>query len=344
MNYMRKYKKIRDLYHSLERSRLRTPQYAPAGAKKQTVYFLAPDYDKPAGGNRVIYQHVDILNAAGVSSVVVHQRRGFRYSWFANTTRIQSVAETALSSKDLLVVPETDVDLIGRLDSNIRVVVFNQNSHLTWKRPNSSAIYDAANVKAVIVVSKHNQDMINFAFPRVTTFRVNLSLDGKLFHPPDVAAEKKITYMPRRGADDAHQVLAMLRSRGALRDWELVAIDGISHDEVGEHLRKSRIFLAFTCQEGFGLPAAEAMACGNYVIGVHGYGGSEFFQPSFSSAIAPGDVLNFAKAVEAALEADAIDPEWCRVRGLEASRFVRTEYSIEREKRDVTQIYSSLIQ
>jgi glycosyltransferase involved in cell wall biosynthesis len=344
IHYMGKYKEIRDLYYSLERSRLRTPRYAPAWAKEKTIYFLAPDYDKPSGGNRVIYQHVDILNAAGISSAVVHQRRGFRYSWFANTTRIQSVAEAALSSRDLLVVPEMDVDLVRRLNSNIRVVVFNQNSHLTWKRHNSSAIYDAANVRAVIVVSQHNQDMINFAFPRAITFRVNLSLDEKLFHPPDVAAERKITYMPRRGADDAHQVLEMLRPRTALRDWEVVAIDGVSHDEVGEHLRKSRIFLAFTYQEGFGLPAAEAMACGNYVIGVHGYGGGEFFRPSFCSTIAPGDVLNFAKALEAALEADARDPEWCRARGLEASRFVRTEYSFEREKRDVTQIYSSLIQ
>ena len=46
------------------------------------------------------------------------------------------------------------------------------------------------------------------------------------------------------------------------------------------------------------MPAAEAMACGSYVIGNHGQGGREFFLPEFSTAIEAGDTLAFARAVE----------------------------------------------
>ena len=79
-------------------------------------------------------------------------------------------------------------------------------------------------------------------------------------------------------------------------------MQGLTHAQVAERLRASRIYLAFTHQEGFGLPAAEAMACGNYVIGNHGQAGREFFDSAFSMPIETGNMLGFARAVEAAVE------------------------------------------
>ncbi len=63
----------------------------------------------------------------------------------------------------------------------------------------------------------------------------------------------------------------------------LLILDDYSPDntaEVGRQLAKvvaalrtTKIHLAFTHQEGFGLTSAEAITCGNYVIGQHGFGG-----------------------------------------------------------------------
>src|SRR6476469_3158805 len=94
-----------------ERSRIVIPT-TPQWASRPSVYFLTPDFDEPSGGIRVIYRHVDILNAAGIPAAVLHQRKGFRCRWFENDTRVTSVAESAVSPSDLLVVGELDVDLL----------------------------------------------------------------------------------------------------------------------------------------------------------------------------------------------------------------------------------------
>jgi hypothetical protein len=39
-----------------------------------SVYFGAPDWNVPAGGIRVVYRHVDILNEAGTPAAVLHRR------------------------------------------------------------------------------------------------------------------------------------------------------------------------------------------------------------------------------------------------------------------------------
>src|SRR5215472_11831928 len=71
-----------------------------------TVYYLTPDVVNPSGGVRVIYRHVDTLNALGIPAVVLHTKSGYRCGWFANTTRVAGVADVKLRPSDILVVPE----------------------------------------------------------------------------------------------------------------------------------------------------------------------------------------------------------------------------------------------
>ena len=52
-----------------------------------------------------------------------------------------------------------------------------------------------------------------------------------------------------------------------LADFEIVPFINISQNEVIRILKDSLIFLSFGYPEGFGLPAAEAMACGCVTIG-----------------------------------------------------------------------------
>src|SRR3954454_8941688 len=89
------YKEAARLVERHRRSRLRVPASAAAG-ENPTVYFVTPDYNLPSGGNRVIYRHVDILNSAGISACVVHQRRGFRCTWFNHDTRVTDVGAALL--------------------------------------------------------------------------------------------------------------------------------------------------------------------------------------------------------------------------------------------------------
>jgi glycosyltransferase involved in cell wall biosynthesis len=313
---------------------------------KPTIYFLTPDHDVPSGGIRVIYRHVDLLNAAGIAAFVLHRAPGFRCSWFEHETKVTDFDSAVIRRGDLLVVSELDVDLLAQLPPAIRYVVFNQNSHLTWKRAPDDMVrlYSShPGLAGVVTVSSHNREMLACAFRGSPVQRVHLGIDPALFHPGKGARVPRIGYMPRRGRADARQVLHILRGRGVLEGWEVVPFDGLSHSEVAEQLRTTRIFLAFTHQEGFGLPAAEAMACGNYVIGNHGFAGREFFRPAFSAPVEAGDVMGFVRAVEETITKEREAPGWCEDRGAAASRFILDEYAPAREQHDVARIYTEFL-
>lgn len=338
------YRRVLDSFDRRDRQRLRFKN-GTGRSQSPNIYFLAPDYDRPSGGTMVLYRHIDILNAAGISALALHRRSGFRYSWFDNDTRRVDLAEITLTPNDIVVFPETDVDLVEHLPKGVRYIIFNQNSHFTWRH--GSAVSKAYAVNrpgflGVIAVSEHNRMMLHHAFPDVRVARVHLGLDGQRFTAARSARHRLITYMPRRGRADVELVLHILKERKSLDGWNIVPLDGLHHDQVAEELRKSSIFLASSYQEGFGLPAAEAMACGNYVIGYHGLAGREFFDPAFSAPIEAGDVVAFACAVEQAIKSEAASPGWCREKGLKASAFVLGSYGQERERSEVVAAYSEL--
>ncbi|WP_235777027.1 glycosyltransferase family 4 protein [Rhizobium mesoamericanum] len=316
-----------------------------APSTSPAIYFLTPDYPKPAGGIRVIYRLVDILNAAGVNALVLHQKPHFWCTWFENRTRVGDVSNVTVRQGDLLVVSELDVAVLAALPKGVRYAIFNQNAHMTWQRGPSSAWYAATpDLAGVITVSDHNLEMLRYAYPGCRLERIHLGIDTDLFYPGGASRSRRIAYMPRRGQDDATQVLEILRARGVLDGWEIAALDGLSHRQVAEELRRSRIFLAFTHQEGFGLPAAEAMACGCYVIGNHGFGGREFFQAEICSPVQVGDVLHFAQSVERIIAIENKTDGWCAQKGELASKAIAEVYSQARERDDVLRLFRNFTQ
>jgi len=317
-----------------------------ADRDRPAIYFLTPDYQRPAGGIRVIYRHVEILNAAGLRAYVLHWRRGFKCTWFEHDAPVTDVGAISLGRRDLLVVPELEIGLLAGLPADTPHVIFNQNTHLTWTRsPDTASEHyrSSPGLVGAITVSAHNAAVLSHAFPLLAVRRVHLGLDPAVFHPGDAPRPRRIAYMPRRGQVDARQVLEILKARNSFDGWELSPLDGLSHEQVAAQLRQSRIFLAFTYQEGFGLPPAEAMACGNYVIGHHGYGGREFFRPEFSAPVEAGDVLGYVQAVESTLAEDGADPDWCAARGRAAAAFIRAEYSPARESEEVRAVYDEFL-
>lgn len=328
------------------RRRLAIPTCA-VPARQGTIYFLAGNHDLPTGGMRVIYRHVDILNAAGIRAAVLHRRRGFRCTWFKHHTRVTDTDSISVTPSDLLVVSELDVDLLRGLPRGFPHVVFNQGVHLTWRRDAEWVTQHyrrSVDLRGVVTVSQHSAELLRHAFPDTPVTVVHPSLDPGLFRLGNAERPRRIGYMPRRGKEDASLALAILRARGLPDGWEVVPLHNLTPAEVGDALRACRIFLSFAHQEGFGLPAVEAMGCGAYVIGYHGFGGLEHFRAEFSLPIGAGDVLAMVHAVQWTLEREREDPEWCRRRGREASLFVHDTYSPHREAMAATAFYSSILE
>jgi Glycosyl transferases group 1 len=310
-----------------------------------TVYYLCPDSNVPRGGIRTIYRHVDALNKAGIRAAVVHGRRGFSCSWFDHQTVVIAADSVALTRADVLVVPEFYAGNLGELPAGLPLVIFNQNAYRTFDavRPalGQAPALDVDRVAAMLVVSHDNAEYASYAFPGLRVERVRNSVDGQIFYPAAAAPGRRIAVMPRRRLADCRQVLGLLALRGCLDGWEIVSIDGRPERETAELLRSCAIFLSFSEQEGFGMPPAEAMACGCYVVGFSGLAGREYFDPATSTPVEEGDVLAFARAVERALRAEE-GAQGMRQRALTASARILNDYSPEGQRADLVSFYESL--
>jgi hypothetical protein len=331
--------------HRLPRLRVATAGALPVAASPR-VFYLCPDDDRPRGGLRVIYRHVDTLNAAGITAVAVHHKSGFACSWFEHSTAVSSASDITVTPRDILVIPELYGPDLDRLPLGPRVVIFNQGAYRTFaglssERP-GAPYHGVAGLEAILVVSDDSAEYLHYAFPWLPIERVRNAIDGRIFYPSPAQPGRRLAVMPRRRPGDWAQLLHLLRARGVLGLWDIVIIDHRSERETAETLRNCAIFLSFSEQEGFGLPPAEAMACGCYVIGYTGFGGREIFDPATSSPIEEGNVLAFAKAAERALLAGDEELQMLRQRGLAASARILRDYSPERQRDELLAFFGSL--
>ncbi|HEY2478711.1 MAG TPA: glycosyltransferase [Solirubrobacterales bacterium] len=335
----------RSLVDDLRRRRVlrrrRPPQIrVGAGAGERTIYYLCPDYPVPSGGIRVIYRHVDALNEAGRPAAVLHHADGFRCDWFENRTRVIGAPSVELGPADVLVVPEVYGPFLDQLPRGPRRVAFNQNGYLTFQYVQAGTAPAYGGFEAAMTVSEDSAEMLRFAFPGLRVEVVPNSVDPGLFREGPETPGRRLAYMPRKRPRDAELIFRLLGER--LAGWEVTPIEGASEEETAAMLRAAPVFLALGFREGFGLPAAEAMASGCFVVGFPGFGGREVFDPSFSVAVEDGDVLGAAKALAAACERFESDPEALRADGARAAAAIRERWSRANQEARLLEFFDRL--
>lgn len=342
-----------------------------------TVYYLCPEHKTPVGGVRVIYRHVDILNKHGIPAYVVHKTRRFRVDWFENDTPIvywrnnlfdrltakvgrrldpAAVIELPISggpapkigAADMLVIPEMyGPDLAAAYGRGIKKVVLNQNCYLTFRgysfnRDRLISPYHHKDVLATLINSVDGEEYLKYAFPDLPLFRFRLSIDPERFSYQR-EKKKQICFSRIKNEQDAMQVVNILKFRGALEDFEIVPFINLPQSEVARIYKESLLFLSFGYPEGFGLPPAEAMACGCVAIGFHGGGGKEFFKPEFSYPIEQGDIIGFARTVEEVIQVYKENPEYVQVKGKKAAAYVQEYYSPKLEEQEVIAAWEAIL-
>jgi glycosyltransferase involved in cell wall biosynthesis len=310
------------------------------GSGPGTVYYLCPDHAAPSGGVRAIYRHVDILNAAGRPAAVLHHREGFSCEWFEHSTRILGAGAVRLGPNDVLVVPEIYGPHLDLLPQGPRLVVFNQNAYLTFEHLGTRQQLGYERFAAALTVSEDSAEYLRFAFPSLAVSVVSNAIDPEVFCPADDPPPRRIAMMPRKRPEDAAQIRRLLGAR--FRGWQIVSISSSSEREVAEALRSAPIFLALGKREGFGLPAAEAMACGCFVVGFPGFGGREIFDPACSAPVEDGDVLSAARALAAAIVDYEREPRTLRDAGLRAREHVIERCAPERQRRELITFFEAL--
>ena len=311
------------------------------GRHEPRVLYLAPHFGGPSGGVRVLYRHVDMLRAMGVDAAVLHAQPGFRCTWFDNTTEVVYPDGVVMGPDDVLVVPEYYGAGLTAAPPDVRTVVFNQGAYHTFDNIDLDERVGAPyggipRLELVMAVSHDSVALLETAFPDLPVRRCRPVVDADLFHPGSGPRHRQIAYVSRNRASERHQLLHILRARGL--DWEVVPIAGRAEREVAQIMRESAIFLSFSERDGFGLPPAEAMASGCYVVGYTGGGGDEFFDADCSTPVA-----NLRAFAEGVLEAAAWADDDRAARGARASERILGYYNAAGLESDLSQAYEPLL-
>jgi len=342
------------------------------------ILFVCPDLDQPAGGIKQIYRQVDVLNQLGLNAYVLHGHKNFRVTWFNNktpvlwdyrVTKIDAVkskltirsfmrgirtfkfkkhakAILEITNKDIVVLPEFYGKDLEEAFKDFKTVIYNQNCYYSFRGYNTTnnidnSIYNQDRLKAVIVASEDATKYLN-TFLAKPLFRVKYGIDSSIFKY-NKNKKKQIAYMPRKLWEDAIQVFNIMHYNNIFKDWNIVPISGLNEAEVARILGESAIFLSFNHREGFGMPPAEAMACGCVVVGYKGQGGTEIFKPDFSYPVQDRNITTFVTTLTNVIQLFEEDKSKFLAKGKLASTFIDENYNMQAEIKTINDVWTEIL-
>ena len=252
---------------------------------------------KPAGGVKVLYDIVRTLNQLGYQSKLLINGGEYSPQWFQSSNiEIENNIDN-VTQNDVVVFHEETLWVYDRIKaSGCKHIILNQGAH--WSLTNylgyerTKQIYYSSS--GIFANSTYTQNLINKLFGNdLNVERFHIPIDSS-FKPG--TKTNTICYMPRRNSETAECIAQYVK--GKYPQWQCVAIDNMSHEQVANVFSSAKIFLSFGGPEGFGMPPLEAAFSGCHVIGYSGFGGDEYFVPPFFTPIPFMEIISFIDAID----------------------------------------------
>lgn len=321
-----------------------------------------PDIDNPIGGVKQLYRHVEHLCSTKINSFIVTEQSDYRPSWFdtsAPTVSFDDIFNSSATTPDntIIVLPETYstinfANFRGRDLSGYSYVIFNQNVYYSFNGlPTDSALnkatsfYGSKNLLHVMCVSEDNHRFIS-SILKVPDSKLSRIVNAIESHfSPSSDKTNTIHWMPRKNPNEVQNVVLGLQCLAptSSKGWNAFPLEALSHRDISEHLNKAKIFLSFGHPEGFGLPIAEAMASGCWVIGYSGMGGNELFSFGGSTKINFGDWNTFLSSINTTLLDFKNRPSYVFERLIFQSKAIKSLYNNFEEKRSIHDCWDKII-
>ena len=313
-------------------------------------YWLAlhPDIRKPIGGVKQMHRFTEALAQCGREAYLIQEQADFHPGWFESQVNSISLNDWRQRSdldprRDVVVLPETFLPALPSYGPRLPKLLFNQNGSYSFgfregdgfpKMPEAVLnLYSHPDLAHVLCVSQHDQQLLEHGFnlgPKRVSRLIN-AIETNVFRPGSCNKGRVLSFMPRKNSHDAAIVAALLRQQPWFRGWTLEPIQGLPQADVAKRLQKSLGFLSFGHPEGFGLPLAEAAACGCALIGYSGLGGRELLAMARSQRVGwevdYGDWQGFLHATEALIGSVNEQPQSIMRRLQALSDQVREHYS-----------------
>jgi Glycosyl transferases group 1 len=240
--------------------------------RKGRIFYYCYRHNKPTGGQKHTYRHVDILNQYGFDAAAFHPGRAFRLTWFENNTRVISYSQFARSfdsDLDFVVLPE-DLGLeICAFPG--RKVIFNKNIFYGFRCYGTSRCtsypYQSPDVIAALTVSEHNRAHLQFAYPHLLVERVYLEIQPDIFRFSRLRDKKAQIACVQKAPESLLSLYHTVQSRSlsglnnaGIFNWEFLGEK--SETKTALILRESLLFVFLSVAEGLGRMPLEAMASG----------------------------------------------------------------------------------
>lgn len=307
------------------------------------ILYFTTVYDRPVGGVRTIFRHVEELRAMGFDAYVVSNTLE-RPSWFATPAPILSTEPALeLMADDVLVYPEVAYSLLDTTRGlRRRKVLFCQNQDGLFEGLGGEwPSWEAAGVEHALYCSQYVADIAERMFRFRSSAVVRCAVDRTRFRP----AEKRpqVVVMPRKRQRDLPIIRkAFERMWPQYADLPWFSLHGANEDKVARHMNESMIFLSLSWREGLGLPPLEAMASGCLVAGFTGLGGREYATADNGLWVAEDDLFAAAAALGEAIRIAIEDPG--RAAAMRRAGYATVDhYSLDGMRQDLKGFWETLL-
>jgi glycosyltransferase involved in cell wall biosynthesis len=280
------------------------------------LFYFCYDHDKPNGGQKDTYRHVDVLRACGVDAFVFHLTRDRPLEWFANTTPVINKQEFRALYRldtDIVVVPEdlgTDMfELPGQK------VIFNKNLYYGFRSFGDPPFdgrdpYVDDDVIGVMTVSEHNLMHLRYAYPTATIALVTVGVPPARFGRRPFAEKRRMLAFSGKVPGHVRTLYHMVRARAAAGlndtgDIEWKKLSGLTESQVAATLADARAFICLSTEEGIVRTLLEAMASG-CIICSYAHGPVAEYLPG-ECQFAMGDLVSAARFLERLTAKSAVD-------------------------------------
>lgn len=240
------------------------------------IVYISERPSSNSGGNKIVFRHVEMLQALGYAAAVRGPTQAKLPNWFEHTVTLDDPSRP-IHSDDILVLPEDSAALLRQYaDLPNRKVVFCQNPYALTGGGLAALPGDLrGRYRTFMACCTNVAGLIARYFDYELISVVPAFADERVFRA--APKEPMIACTPRKRPGGYQTIRYMVeRLYAGPTDWRWVVMEDGSETEVAAAMGRASLFLSLARMEALSITTLEAMASQCLIAGFTGIGPREY--------------------------------------------------------------------